>query len=75
MSWIGAIGMQLKLPLQAANSGEQSKAAGIFPADLARVFYTATRPDWELVRWSTPPDPVQYLQELNAHGGGLLLGE
>lgn len=47
---------QLGLPVAAAIEGAQSKAAGIFPADLARLLCTVTHDDWRLVRWIEPPD-------------------
>jgi hypothetical protein len=34
----------------------QNKAAGLFPADVARVLLSVTNDDWQLVRWSDPPE-------------------
>jgi hypothetical protein len=39
----------------------QGKAAGIFPADLARVLLLANREDWDLIRSINPPDTDQFL--------------
>ena len=71
---VWAICTQLKLSLPTAIGGAQGKAAGIFPADLARALCSVTKLDWELVRWSVPPDPEQYRLELQALGEELLLG-
>lgn len=48
------------------------KAAGLFPADLARVILSATRSDWELVQWIEEPEPERYLAELRRIGEELL---
>ena len=48
------------------------KAAGLFPADLARVILGATRSDWELVQWIEAPEPERYLAELQGVGEELL---
>lgn len=65
---------QLKgLTLEEAISGAQGKAAGVFPADLARLLCSATKADWEAVRWIQPPQVDQYLVDLNALGEKLLL--
>ena len=63
---------QMNLSLQAALSGAQGKAAGVFPVDLARVLCSATRSDWELVRWIKAPDLKQYLEQLCDLGNGLI---
>jgi len=59
--------------LSAAIEGAQSKAAGVFPADLARVLCSATRQDWELVRWIEAPPLEQYLGELVRLGESLII--
>jgi len=65
---------QLKgLSLEEAISGAQGKAAGVFPADLARLLCSATKADWEAVRWIQSPQVDQYLIDLNALGEKLLL--
>ena len=64
---------QLGLPIAEALAGAQGKAAGIFPADLARILCTATRKDWELVRWIEPPPAEQFLADLQALGEQLIL--
>lgn len=64
---------RMGLPLSAALEGAQSKAAGIFPADVARLLCTADSRDWRLVRWIEAPDPDQYLTELRELGETLIL--
>jgi hypothetical protein len=64
---------QMKLPLVEAITGAQSKAAGVFPADLARLLCSATRADWEAVRWIHAPPAEGYLADLNTLGESLLL--
>ncbi len=61
------------LSLVDAISGAQGKAAGVFPADLARLLCSATKSDWEAVRWIRSPQMEDYLADLNALGEKLLL--
>ena len=61
------------LSLEQAISGAQGKAAGVFPADLARLLCSATKADWEAVRWIHSPQVDEYLADLNALGEKLLL--
>jgi hypothetical protein len=61
------------LHLSAAIESAQSKAAGVFPADLARVLCSATRTDWELVRWIQAPPLEQFLEDLVRLGESLIL--
>lgn len=61
------------LSLEEALSGAQGKAAGVFPADLARLLCSATKADWEAVRWIQSPRVDEYLADLNALGEKLLL--
>lgn len=64
---------RMELSCEAALEGAQSKAAGLFPADVARVLMSATPDDWRLVRWSDPPDCQRFIDELGALGQRLLL--
>jgi hypothetical protein len=66
----GRLGLSLSIALE--NAG--SKAAGIFPADLARRLCTAMRDDWMLVKWIEAPDPDNFLAELLRLGEELVLG-
>ncbi len=61
------------IPLQAAIEGAQSKAAGVFPADLARVLCSVDPTDWELIRWIEPPPPDRFLRDLVRLGESLIL--
>ena len=63
---------RMDLSLKEAIAGAQGKAAGVFPVDLARVLCSASRLDWELVRWIEPPDPEQFLAQLDELGKGLI---
>jgi hypothetical protein len=64
---------KMDLSLQEAITGAQGKAIGIFPADLARVLCSATRADWEAVRWMDAPPAEVFLAQLNELGEKLLL--
>jgi len=64
---------KMGLSLQEAISNAESKAAGIFRADLARLLCTATEADWASVRWESAPPVDEYLSELNTLGEKLLL--
>lgn len=70
---IWGFGCQLGLSITQAITGAQSKAAGIFPADLARVLCSATQSDWERVRWIEAPDVEQFLDDLKQLGEALIL--
>jgi hypothetical protein len=60
-------------PLLKVISDAESKAAGVFPADLARLLCTVTADDWGSVRWISPPPVDEYLSQLNTIGENLLL--
>lgn len=64
---------KMGLSIHDALENAQSKAAGIFPVDLARVLYSATRADWELVRWIDAPEPEQWMTDLQALAESLIL--
>ncbi len=64
---------KMGLSLVEAITNAESKAAGVFPADLARLLCTATEADWVAVRWVSPSPVKEYLSELNALGEKLLL--
>jgi hypothetical protein len=70
---IWAFCYQMGLSLSDAIHNAESKAAGVFPADLARLLCSATQQDWELVRWVHPPDPSTYLEQLSRLGEKFLL--
>lgn len=64
---------QMGLSLQDAINNAQSKAAGVFPADLARVLCSAKRSDWEVIRWNKAPPIEDFIAQLNELGESLVL--
>ena len=66
---------QKGLSLHEAINNAQSKAAGIFPADLARVLCSIQQADWQAVRWINAPPVDAFLSQLNQLGEKLLLAE
>jgi hypothetical protein len=64
---------QMGLSIQNALIDADSKAAGIFPADLARVLCSASLDDWRAIRWISPPPSQHFLEQLNDLGEKLLL--
>lgn len=64
---------QKNLSLQAAITDAQSKAAGIFPADLGRVLCSTQKDDWESIRWIQAPPADTFISQLNQLGESLLL--
>ncbi len=64
---------QMDLPIADAIEGAQSKAAGVFPADLARVLFSVTHADWSLVRWNQAPEAEKFIADLRELGERLLL--
>jgi hypothetical protein len=63
----------MNLSLEEAISNAESKAAGVFPPDLARLLLTATENDWSVVRWINPPPVKDFLSQLKTLGENLLL--
>jgi len=63
----------MNLSLQDAITHAGSKAAGIFPVDLARLLCSATLADWQVIRWIEAPSAEEYLEQLNTLGEQLLL--
>ncbi|MEW6242323.1 MAG: nucleotidyl transferase AbiEii/AbiGii toxin family protein [Chloroflexota bacterium] len=64
---------QLDLSLQIAITDAQSKAAGVFPADLARILCSVKRTDWESIRWINAPPVETFIAQLTQLGESLLL--
>lgn len=64
---------QKNISLQDAITNAQSKAAGVFPADLGRVLCSATQADWERVRWINAPPADVFISQLIKLGEDLLL--
>jgi hypothetical protein len=61
------------LSLEDAIHNAHSKAAGVFPADLARVLCSVTRADHDLIRWQNDPGFEAFRDGLNGLGKSLLL--
>ena len=72
---IWGFSVKRNLPIAEALKGAQGKAAGLFPADLARALISATAEDWELVRWIEAPPVGSFLAELKRLGESLILVE
>lgn len=66
---------RMGLSLTTAITDAHSKAAGIFPADLARVLCSATKADWEAVLWIEPPEVEKYLMDIQKLGDSLIILE
>ena len=64
---------QKELSLQSAITDAQSKAAGIFPADLGRLLCSVQKEDWEAVRWIEAPRVETFISQLNRLGESLML--
>jgi hypothetical protein len=63
----------LDMPIQPAIVGAQSKAAGIFAPDLARVLHSVTSADWEVIRWYDGPTAKEFVSDLKELAASLLL--
>ncbi|MFN8403953.1 MAG: hypothetical protein U0V48_10420 [Anaerolineales bacterium] len=59
---------QKDMSLQAAITGAQSKAAGVFPADLGRILCSVQHTDWESIRWIQAPPAETFISQLNQLG-------
>jgi len=70
---IWGLTQKLRLPVGPALEGAHSKAAGIFPADLARALLSTSPGDWEMVRWIDPPPCEEFLSGLHRLAEELLL--
>lgn len=66
---------QKNLSLQEAITGAQGKAAGIFPADLARVLCSVRKEDWEAILWIDAPPVKTFISQLTELGDNLLLAK
>jgi hypothetical protein len=64
---------QKNLSIQAAITGAQGKAIGIFPADLGRALCSVQKADWESIRWIQAPPAETFISQLNQLGDSLLL--
>jgi hypothetical protein len=66
---------QMGLSLWRAITDAQSKAAGIFPADLARILLSVTEDDYRVIRWIEPPGADRFIGDLCQLGESLILIE
>ena len=64
---------KMLLPLNPAIDDAKSKAAGVFPADLARVLCSAAKEHWQVVQWIDAPPVDQFLSDLHSLGERLIL--
>ena len=61
------------LSLEEAIRNADSKAAGVFPADLARVLCTVSPADYDLIRWQNGPGFETFKDDLRSLADSLLL--
>jgi hypothetical protein len=64
---------QMGMPIMDAVNNAQSKAAGIFPPDLARVLQSVTYDDWRVIRWIDAPEVNSFVSDLKGLAGRLIL--
>lgn len=64
---------RMGLSITDAIQGAQSKAAGVFPVDLARVLCSVNHADWDLVRWIEAPGVEQFVADLQELGEKLIV--
>jgi hypothetical protein len=70
---IWGICTKLELSLQNALTDASSKAAGIFPADLARVLLSTSKSDWEAIKWIDQPGVENFVSDLHRLGEELVI--
>lgn len=75
MADVWGLHYKLGLSLKKAITDADSKAVGVYPAYLAERLFNVTLADWQAVRWTTPPDPDQYIRELKTLAESLILVE
>ncbi|HSH05038.1 MAG TPA: nucleotidyl transferase AbiEii/AbiGii toxin family protein [Anaerolineae bacterium] len=63
---------QLNMPIIPAIEGAQSKAAGIFPPDLARALHSVTTADWDVIKWYKGPTAEKFVTDIRALAVSLL---
>ena len=64
---------QMPLSLTQAIENADSKAAGIFPADLARILHSVSEQDWQVINWITAPPLNKFIADLQALAETLIL--
>lgn len=66
---------KMKLSIGEAIHNAQSKAAGVFPPDLARVLLDANESDWQAVKWIQKPSAKTFVADLHQLGNDLLFSD
>jgi hypothetical protein len=61
------------MSLNDAIQNAQSKAAGIFPPDLARVLASVSHDDWQVIRWIEPPKADRFIADVTKLAEQLIL--
>lgn len=64
---------KMDLSLTDALDNAHSKAAGIFPADVARILLSTTETDWQLIRWMSEPPVEEFIADMHALGESLIV--
>ncbi len=64
---------KMELSITSAITNANSKAAGIFPADLARIICSVSKSDWQIINWIDPPKMEEYISQLQKLGEGLIV--
>lgn len=63
----------LGLSLKDAITNAESKAAGIFPVEIARILYSVTQDDWAVIKWIDAPDQDAFIRDIRSLADTLLL--
>lgn len=63
----------MNFSIEEAISGAKGKAAGIFPADLSRVILSASKADYDLIRWAKGPNSDVFIRDLHILGEKLII--
>ena len=64
---------QMDMSITDAIQNAQSKAAGIFPPDLARVLNSASYNDWQVIRWIDAPEADKFVSDIKTLAEKLIL--
>ena len=64
---------RMGISLSTAITDADSKAAGIFPVEVARILYSASQDDWAAVKWIQAPAPEQFVSDLQSLAEKLIL--
>jgi hypothetical protein len=64
---------QMGLSIEDAIIGAKGKAAGIFPADLARILLSTSQDDFKVIRWIEAPPAHDFIRDLHRLGEKLIL--